>query len=76
MKFAFDYKKLHLRLVFGTGFVLSVLGKKLKRDNPDADFKPLLKEIKSRLKSYKRANGALKLLEIESDGNTRIVIKL
>ena len=75
MKFAFDYKKLHLRFIFGTGFALHFIGKKFKKDNPEADVKPLLKQIKNSFKSYKRANGALTLVEIESD-KTRIVIKI
>lgn len=75
MKLAFDYKKLHLRFIFGTGFTLYVMGKKFKKDNPEADVKPLIKDIKNSLKAYKRANGALTLVEIESD-KTRIVIKL
>ena len=75
MKFALDYKKLHLRFVFGTGFALYVMGKRLKKDYPDVDVKPLIKQIKKSLKSYKRANGALTLVEIESK-ETRILIKL
>lgn len=75
MKLAFDYKKLHLRFIFGTGFVLHLIGKKFKKDNPEADFRPLIKDIKNRLKNYKRANGALTLVEIESE-KTHIVIKL
>ena len=77
MKLAFDHKKLHLRFIFGTGLALSIAGKLLKKECPEADFKPLIKEIKNRLKNYKRANGALTLVEIVSQSdNTRITIKL
>ena len=77
MKLAFDHKKLHLRFVFGTGFALYIAGKLLKKQHPEADFKPLIKQIKNSLKNYKRANGALTLVEIESQSDkTHIVIKL
>ncbi|MDE7439668.1 MAG: hypothetical protein K2N23_04085 [Clostridia bacterium] len=75
MKFALDYKKLHLRFICGIGFALHFMGKQIKRENPEADFKPLLKSMKKLLKNYKRENGSLNLVEIESK-ETRILIKL
>ena len=36
MKIALDCKKLHLRFIFGTGFVLFVLRKAIKKYNKEA----------------------------------------
>lgn len=78
MKFALDYKKLHLRFVFGMGFIMFIVIRAVKRKDPAAAkaLKPLCRDIKKLLKEYKRANGAFSLVEIESSDKTHILIKL
>lgn len=78
MKLTISDGKLRLRFVLGTGFVLFVVRKAVKsRAGVDGRvLKNLFKEIKKQLKEYKRKNGALTLLEIESGENERIVLKL
>ncbi len=78
MKFAFDYKKLHLRFLLGTGFVLFVLRKAVKRKDSQAaeELKPVCRQIKKLLKKYRRENGPFNLIEIEDKEKTRIVIRI
>ena len=78
MKIALACKKLHLRFIFGTGFVLFVLRKAIKKYNKEAagELKSICREIKKLLKDYKQANGPFNILEIEDSKNTRIVIKI
>lgn len=77
MKFALDRKRLHLRFFFGMGFALFILRKIIERKNPDSaqNVKSIGKQLKRLLKGYKRANGALNLVEIESEG-TRIIVRI
>lgn len=77
MKLALDHKKLHLRFIFGTGIILFIVTKIIKRENPETakTVKSLGRDIRKILKNYKRAYGTLKLVEIES-ADTRICIKL
>lgn len=78
MKIAIDCKRLHLRFLFGNGFVLFVLRKAIKRKDKEAakEMKPVCRQIKKLLKQYRRANGPFNLIEIEDKGKTRIVIKI
>ncbi len=48
MKIALDCKKLHLRFIFGTGFVLFVLRKAIKKYNKEAagELKSICRQIK------------------------------
>ena len=77
MKLSLDYKRLHLRFFCGTGFALFILRRKVAKENPEdaKNVKSAVKEIKKLLKDYKRKNGALNLVEIESEG-TRITIRV
>lgn len=79
MKISIDYKRAHLRFIFGTGFVLFVLRKVIGAKDKEAaqEMKPICKQIKKLLKEYKKANGPFNFVEIE-DGKdkTRIVIKV
>lgn len=81
MKLAFDHKKIHLRFIFGTGFILFVLRKVLGKNDREAaqELKPICREIKKLLKEYKKANGSLTLVDIsgtDEDGKSKICIKL
>ncbi len=78
MKLIFDHKRLHLRLIVGTGFVLFVIKKVVKRKNPEAAeaVASVGSEIKKLLKNYKRAKGHFNLVEIESHDKTCIIVKI
>ena len=78
MKIALDCKKLHLRFIFGTGFVLFVLRKAIKNYNKEAvaELMQICRQIEKLLIDYEKANGPFNILEIEDSKNTRIVIKI
>lgn len=78
MKIALDYKKLHLRFVFGVGFVWFILTKIINgKDKAAAQkIKPIGRQIKKLLKDYKRNCGSLSLVEIESKNGTRIAVRI
>lgn len=81
MKLAFDHKKIHLRFIFGTGFILFVLRKVLGKKDREAaqELKPICKEIKKLLKCYKRKNGSLTIFDVsgtDDKGETKICLKL
>lgn len=81
MKIVIDHNRVHLRFLFGTGFVLFVLRKVMgKKDREVAqEMKPICREIKKLLKEYKKANGSLTLVDIsgtDEDGKSKICIKL
>lgn len=77
MKLALDYKKLHLRFLLGTGIAVVAIKRVIKNHAGDdaSDIKVPGRQIKRLLKDYKRKNGPLTLLEIESNG-TKIKLKL
>lgn len=77
MKLALDRKKLHLRFVCGTGFALYLITRGMKKDSPDKaeKIKSIAKQAKKLLKDFKRKNGAINLVEVESK-DTRIRIRI
>ena len=76
MKIALDRKRLHLRFILGTGFVLFLITKGIKKKVPaeTVRIKIIGKQVKKFIKDYKRKNGSFNLVEVESEG-MRIVVK-